>query len=495
MERTMVTKANIFVFCIGTFIFIYLSSLYNYLLFHSIAELFSIVVCFAIYMFSRNSRRFLENDYLVFLGIAYLFIGILDLLHTLSYKGMGVFPGFDANLPTQLWISARYLESLSFLISPLFLVRRFKILFYYFGYASVLCLLMLSIFYWQFFPDCYIENSGMTAFKKISEYVISLILIGSMGLLYTQRREFDKDVYRLVIYSITLTVLAELAFTFYIGVYDFSNLIGHYFKIISFYLIYKAIIETGLEKPYDLMFRNLKKSEKELQSANNTKDTFFSIIAHDLRNPFQALMSGTDFLTKNIAKFDKDTIKNLIEQLNLTAENTYNLLQNLLAWSRSQTGAMVWKPAEFQFSGIVYSVMTILDYQAREKEISIHCEVSDDLVVFADADMISSVVRNLITNGLKFTRPGGKIKIIAKNKGNMVVITVTDTGVGITKEKMDHLFRIDKKQSTLGTNDEAGTGIGLILCKEFVEKNGGTISVESSPGEGSAFSFTLPKSK
>ena len=314
-------------------------------------------------------------------------------------------------------------------------------------------------------------------------------------MLYANRKEFDQDVYRLVVISVLTTIVAELAFTFYIGVYDFSNLVGHYFKIISFYLVYKAIIETGLEKPYNLMFRNLKRSEEELQKANDTKDTFFSIIAHDLKNPFQALISGTDFLSTNIERFDKDTIKDFMDQLHMSSENTYNLLQNLLAWSRSQTGLMECRPAPNPLAELVKEVISVLDYQAAPKQIKITHEIDDRLTVLADPDMISTVIRNLVSNAFKFTNKGGTINITAQEKGNKVECTITDTGVGMTAEKLQNLFRIEKKQSTLGTEDEIGTGIGLILSKEFINQNGGDIWAESLPDKGSTFTFTLPNAR
>jgi hypothetical protein len=247
---------------------LYLTSLYNYLLFHSLAELFSIVIGCGIFIIAWNSRRFLHNNYLLFLGIAYLFISGIDLLHTLAYKGMGVFRGYDANLPTQLWISARYLESFTLFIAPFFLGTKLKARFAFLGYILATFLLLASVFYWKIFPTCFVEGIGLTPFKRISEYLISLMLLGSIAMLVRKRHEFDLDVLRLLIVSISLTVASELAFTFYIHVYGLSNLIGHYLKIISFYLIYKAIVETGLAKPYALLFRDLKRSEAALQKAN-----------------------------------------------------------------------------------------------------------------------------------------------------------------------------------------------------------------------------------
>jgi PAS domain S-box-containing protein len=241
---------------------LYLTSLYSYLLFHSTAEIFSIVVACGVFMVAWNSRRFLDNNYLLFIGIAYLFVALIDLIHTLAYTGMGVFPGYATNLPTQLWISARYVESLSLLIAPLLLKRKLRTNLVFVGFTSASVLLLCSIFYWNVFPDCFIEGYGLTSFKKVSEYIISLILFISIGLLVQRREAFDKRVLHLLVGSLLFTIGSELFFTFYVHAYGLSNLIGHFFKIVSFYLIYRAIIQTGLYTPYDLLFRNLKDSEE-----------------------------------------------------------------------------------------------------------------------------------------------------------------------------------------------------------------------------------------
>jgi diguanylate cyclase (GGDEF)-like protein len=245
---------------------LFLTSLYSYILFHSLAEIFSIVIGCSIFILAWNSRRRLDNDYLLFLGIAYLFVSGLDLIHTLAYKGMGVFPGYDANLATQLWIAARYVQALSMLIFPVFLQRKMNVYLVFPGYAVVTFLLLWAIFA-GVFPACFVEGVGLTAFKRVSEYIISLILLVSTVVLFRKREAFDPKVLSWLIASLVLTIGAELAFTFYISVYDFSNLIGHFFKIVAFYLVYKAITEMGLEKPHRLLFRNLKQSETALRNA------------------------------------------------------------------------------------------------------------------------------------------------------------------------------------------------------------------------------------
>ena len=252
---------------------LYLASLYSYLLFHSLAETFSIVAACGIFMVAWNARGLIDNNYLVFIGIAYLFVGGMELAHTLAYRGMGVFRDTDANLPTQLWIATRYVQSLSLFIAPWFLRRKLKAGSVFAGYFLLTGLLFLSIFAWGIFPDCFIEGVGLTPFKKVSEYIICLTLLGAAFLLVRSRREFDPKVLQWLLLSILLTIVAELAFTFYISVFGLSNLAGHYFTLISFYLIYKAVIETGLVKPYTLLFRNLKQSEQMLQQTNEALET------------------------------------------------------------------------------------------------------------------------------------------------------------------------------------------------------------------------------
>jgi two-component system sensor histidine kinase EvgS len=271
---------------------LYLTSLYSYLLFHGIAEIFSIVIAAGMFMMVWNAREMIDSSYLRFLGVAYLFIGGLDMLHTLAYKGMGVFTGYGANLPTQLWIAARYMESLS-LLAALVISRKIKNRVIFFCYSVITGLVMASLFHWHVFPDCFIEGTGLTLFKKISEYIICLILAGTVMVLFRKQEEFDPNVFRLMVWSVVFTIFAELFFTFYVSVYGISNLIGHYFKIISFYLIYKAIIETGLMDPYRLVFRNLKQSEESLRESEAQYKALF------MSNPLQIYtwqMQQTDFV-------------------------------------------------------------------------------------------------------------------------------------------------------------------------------------------------------
>ena len=254
------------ILALGVFACLYVSSLYSYLLFHGIAEIFSILVCACIFIITLNSRRFIQNGYLLFIGVAYFFVAVIDGIHTLAYKGMGVFPGYDANLPTQLWIAARYLQSISLLVAPAFFRKKPNLPLIFVIYTAICGTLFVAIFSRNLFPDCFIEGVGLTSFKIISEYIISIILLVSLLLLALDRRRFEPGVFKLLAASIIITILSELAFTSYVSVYGFFNLLGHFLKILAFYLVYKAIVETGLKRPYSLIFRELYEERQKLKA-------------------------------------------------------------------------------------------------------------------------------------------------------------------------------------------------------------------------------------
>jgi hypothetical protein len=245
---------------------LYFTSWVNYLLFHSLAEIFSIVIAFSIFVIAWNSKKYIRNPYLLFIGIAYLFIALLDLLHTLAYKGMPVFTDYDY-YANQLWIGARYMESITLLLAFMFL-REEKLPaanMVFAVYATLTGILIASIFYWKTFPVCFVDGLGLTPFKKISEYVICAILLAAMVLLRKNRERFENRIFQLLMLSIICTIFSELSFTIYSSNYGLANLVGHYFKIFSFLLIYRALIKTGIEKPFKLIFLDLNKANKDLK--------------------------------------------------------------------------------------------------------------------------------------------------------------------------------------------------------------------------------------
>lgn len=251
---------------LGVLAALYLVSLRNYLLFHSLVELFAIVVAVGVFMVVWNARAWIESPYLLFIGIAYFFVAGIDLVHTLAYKGMNIFPAYDANLPTQLWIIARSLECLSLLVALAFVRRKPNAWVIIGSYALVMGLLLWAAFA-RVFPTCYVEGVGLTPFKKFSEYVISALLLVALLLLLRRRAAFAPTVFRWLAGSIVATIGAELAFTTYVSVYGPANTVGHLLKLVSFYWIYKAIIETALTRPYDLLLREVQQRATAIQQS------------------------------------------------------------------------------------------------------------------------------------------------------------------------------------------------------------------------------------
>ncbi|MBK6965234.1 MAG: PAS domain S-box protein [Bacteroidales bacterium] len=237
----------------------------------------------------------------------------------------------------------------------------------------------------------------------------------------------------------------------------------------------------------------IRKYSEELRESNASKDKMFSIIAHDLRTPFNGLLSFSDILSTDYDSLSKDEVLEYIEVIRDISRNTFNLLEKLLQWSRLQTGRMEFKPVNVSFQEIADNVLNLLRANAIGKGLRISADIEAGLTVLGDSNMLNAVTRNLASNAIKFTPENGTVSITARTiPGNLAEIMVADTGVGINCDDLQKLFRIDAQHSTKGTKGETGTGLGLLLCKEFIERNGGLIRIESEPGKGSRFIFTLP---
>lgn len=239
----------------------------------------------------------------------------------------------------------------------------------------------------------------------------------------------------------------------------------------------------------------LEKYTADLKELNKTKDKFFSIIAHDLKSPFQGLLGYSQILTTEYETLSEEEKIFFINGIGELTNSAFRLLENLLEWSRMQTGRIAFDPETFLLNKEVSSTLLLLSQTAKNKDIALEKHIEGDISVFADKNMLTTIIRNLISNSIKFTKQEGKITLSAELIKNMVKITVADTGIGMRQEDVDKLFKLDKNFSTAGTNKEEGTGLGLLLCKEMVEKHGGRIWVESKVGEGSKFIFTVPQKK
>ncbi len=238
--------------------------------------------------------------------------------------------------------------------------------------------------------------------------------------------------------------------------------------------------------------RELEMYAAELKELNATKDKFFGIIAHDLKNPLSSLIGASELLINYVNQLDRDNILNISMLLHGSAQQGYALLENLLEWSMTQTGKLEFFTQKMILNEVIKDTISIFKTQATNKNVDLQCKINGILEAEIDKNLISSVLRNLLSNAIKFTPKNGKVFIQAHRVQDNIEICVKDTGIGIPENIGNNIFRIDVKYTREGTEQEKGTGLGLLLCREFIERHGGKIWVESKLGEGSEFKFTLP---
>lgn len=327
----------------------------------------------------------------------------------------------------------------------------------------------------KIFPVYYFV--GQTANAKILKAILPIVIFGLLieGVLnVTFVRNFEIN----SALSVALLTLFLVVITVVIVIRVSQNVFKH------------ANEAEAERKQADL--RLLDYSEK-LKISNDTKDRLFSIIAHDLKSPFNSILGFSQILINEYDNYSNEEQKLFIKKIKDSSESAFILLENLLHWSRTQTGGITAKPVSLNLSEIVSNQIDILNNIADSKRITIRNFVPQSAIVFADRDMIKTVLLNLINNAIKFTSREGVITITTHDFENKIELSIADTGLGISRDNLMNLFKIDVTQSTSGTSGEKGTGLGLIICKEFVEINGGNIRVESELGKGSNFCFTLPK--
>ncbi|MCL2074042.1 MAG: HAMP domain-containing histidine kinase [Marinilabiliaceae bacterium] len=270
----------------------------------------------------------------------------------------------------------------------------------------------------------------------------------------------------------------------------FSTIITILFVLILPVLVYFWMNQIVSKKKNEMLERQI----TELEKKNLAKDKFFSIISHDLRAPFSSLLGFSEMLVYYSEDYDKNEIKNYSNQIYAASMKLLSLAENLLQWSKTQLGTITYNPELTDINIVSDNVINALKLSIQEKDINIDVDFERGLTAYADSNIFSIVLRNLISNAIKFTKTGGTIRIRGYQKNdNEIEVEVKDNGIGMNKDHLDKLFQIDKHVSTAGTLNESGSGLGLILCKEFVEINGGIMSIKSEPGKGTAVMFTIPK--
>ena len=462
----------------------YVTSAYSYLLFHTLIEFFVILVAIGIFVIVWHTKRHSQpSNFFLILGISSLFIGILDLFHTLSYSGMGIFLDYDANLPTQLWIIARFMQSLSLLLAVLSFNRKIMIKETFIAYSTITILALVLVFT-RLFPDCYVGT--LTPFKIGSEYIVVLILILVLYLLNKQKIHFESSVYSYLIIAIVFTIIAELSFTFYVSVYGFSNFVGHIAKLGSFIFIYEAIIVTSLHKPFDILFRDLKVSQENLKherdhlarsnivigDLNKSLNVINSILRHDLLGNLHNIGLSIELLKKQ--------------------QNTEPLQLAQIAVEKGVKLILSMKNIEILLSegGSLkkMDICEVLD-QIQEENLlqSLKIDLSCPEHCFVEADeTLYPVIENLLKNVIAHSG-SKKVIIDLKEVGDVCELRISDLGIGIPDDVKKKLFEPGY------TSDEKGTslGLGLFIVKSVIDRYNGTVDVLDNAPSGVTFLLKL----
>ncbi len=464
----------------------------NYLLFHTLVEVFSVVVAWSVFGIFWNARRLLNTGFYLFIGIGYLFVGLVDLLHTLAYQGMGVFAVSGANLATQYWIAGRFLQSTALLIAPMFLRRRLEPFRVMACYAVVTAVLVAMIGEWGVFPVCFDEATGLTPFKIWSEYAVSGILLAALGLLCLRRRELDRRVFVLLAVSIAATIAAELVFTLYDSPFGWANFGGHLLRLFAFYLTYKAFVEVGLTQPFSLLLREVKRDEEALRTIDRRKDDFLTMLAHEMRNWLAPVRSAVDLLGRR--ELDEAQTREAADVIRRQLEHITRLVDDLGDVSRIARGKLELKRRRMDLAAVVGQAIDAsrpwIDRRRHRLEVEMDHE---PVYVEGDADRLTQVFTNLLNNAAKYTEPGGRITVRLRREDDQAVVRVEDNGMGLAPEARASIFSPFVQAGKSSGESQGGMGVGLALVKSLVNMHRGTVEAASAgPGRGSQFEVRLP---
>lgn len=479
----------------------------GFLYFHFFAELFCVLVGFCIFMIGWNARRTLENGYLLLVAISFPFIGVLGILHTMTYKGMSFFPGVDnPDIPTQLWIAMRYMTALSLLAAPLFIHRRLNLAAAFAAYTAATTLILWSIFGSDVFPACLMPvgegQFQLTAFKIVSEYVICTILFGSLLLLYRHRAHFDPAILRWVVLAIAAGIASELCFTLYTHPYAAINFSGHLLMLLSYYFFYKAIVETGIRKPYELLFHNLAASEKNLRMLNETLElrvaeraAVAEQRAHQLESLAAALADAEQQERRRLAQVLHDDTQQLLVAARMAAarlrhpslEPSRNdalahidhLLQQALDSTRSLT--MQLCPPILTEEGLAAALVWLAGEMHEKHALNVEIEADEGVELRARALSVPmyNAIRELLFNIVKHAGTDrARVFLSCTEEGEMKAV-VEDGGRGFDVQAMNE-------------DDTPATGFGLYSVQKRMELEGGSLRIESEPGEGTRVTILIP---
>jgi signal transduction histidine kinase len=482
---------------------LYAASVSGYLLFHSVAEIFAIVISGAVFTLAWNSRRFSNQYYLLFVGIALLAASAINILHVLSYDGLGIFSNQGGNLPTQLWLARRYLESIALLVAPLFLLRRFNPYLMLVALGAVTAALIWSIFA-GLFPVAYIDGVGLTPFKVVSEYIIAALFLAAAAWLYRERKRLDPGAASLLIWALVISAAAEILFTLYSGVYDAPNRLGHFLTFIAYYLIYRAIVESGVIKPYTLLSEaNVSLSEREAELTETAARLQAEVTArqeaeavavrqsHEMQALARALVQVQEAQSRALSREIHDSsaqglsalkmglallkrkaagtdglvpaIDELRQEVDAIAEDLHRLAVNL-------------RPSSLDRYGLEPALEQLIDSVSKQAGIRISLESRgiEERLPDEVETAFYRIVQEATTNIRRYAK-ATRASVSIERTASGVTLTVKDDGCG---------FDVDEALSR--------GRLGLLGMRERAQMLGGTFAISSSPGRGTVICVDAP---
>lgn len=493
---------------------------YNYLLFHSLLELFCVLVAFGAFAIVLQTRRSSgHNGYLELLGIAYCFVGLLDLLHLLSYEGMGVFPGSTLNLAAQFWLVARLMEAVALSLAPFFLKRRLNTRFF-FPAGAIFFAATAWLIFTGAFPACIDGVQGVTDFKVGGEYLVCAILLFAACGLYANRKDMEKDLLKHMLLACFTTMAAEFLFAQRFSVNGFANMTGHMLKLLSYYFIYLIIIRKKLLEPYDTineLYKSmerkvvsrtreleaanlrlvqgkeaLKKLNQKLSENNRLKSEYMAIIAHELKTPLTSIIAFSELLLDEAAGPLNDVQRSNITDMLTSAQQMQIIINDILDMMKYEAGQLKVKIEAVDLKDVFYQVRRVMSVIAAQYGVSLNMQSEGLPVVAGDSGRIRQMLINLVANAVKFTGESGQIDVFVESKGDFAAIRVRDNGEGIPKEVLPYIFDKFRQDTASSHRNRSGTGLGLAIVKKLAQLQGGTVNVESELGAGSTFTIFLP---
>lgn len=475
----------------------------HYLLFHTVVEMVSVGVSWAVFAITWNAREVIEDPALTVLGVAFVVVGWLDLLHTLAYKGMGVFSQGGVGTAAELWLAARMVHAAAILAA--LAVRppaRPRWPLPVFGLSGVA--LTLSVFS-GVFPEAFRPGTGLTDFKLAAEGLLTLAFLAAGAWFLRERQRFGNDVSLLLAGSAVCQAASETAFTLYAGPTDMANATGHFLKLAACYLTYRAIVVTGVARPRELLFRRLREREAALRRSHQVLeervaertaalekivrelDDFAHVVAHDLREPLRGIHNLVGFLADDLGGRIDPEHRSMLETLSRLSRRMDEQVQAIHRFARVGREGMDIAPTDLNrlMEAVRESLQVLLTERNGELRVAQLPTVSCDRVLVQD------LFRNLVANGIKYNESAvPRVEVGVSDGETCPVFTVRDNGIGIPFDRQEEIFTIFRRLHPADAYG-GGTGAGLAIARRIVRRHGGWIWFESVPGDGTTFFFTL----